>query len=53
MEIGTGVKENDNGALALVDLMLFSTCACTGEGDAGVSVIVSTAMSLHPIEEQQ
>ena len=48
-----GVKENDNRALALVDLMLFSTCACTGEGNAGVSMIVSMERSLHPIEEWQ
>lgn len=45
---GTGVKENDDGALASVDVTLLSTFASTGEGDAGVSVIVGTVKVFEP-----
>ena len=45
---GTGVKENDDGALASVDATLLSTFVSTGEGDAGVSVIVGTVKVFAP-----
>lgn len=45
---GTGVKENGDGTLVSVDVTLLSTFASTGEGDAGVSVIVGTVKVFAP-----